>query len=786
MDLIVPAAVGNPYAVPELAVEIWIGGRRRSDAYCREYAVSAGAGAGRATIEFSPGLVSRVYDQYDMALALENDLVEIVVRPWGTVWRGTMVGRASRPGVSYEARELLGKLNDVFFPHEYNYVDEIVRERKTAVAVAARKYAWTARQIAADAYDVYTGWKTGHADDDFLLGIDLETFPEIVPPSETRIMGQGLLAGLQQLLQTIDYRYRICVDHADDSSIVRAFLMGAGRKWPVTRGQDPAMDCLSQPGGPANVTMVDKRVDASATITHVLAEGEPRIIETAFELEPAWNEVANDFAPPEGHTLAEYVTEGERDLVISDWKRFTEKTLDLKIGDKDAAKVINPYYRKKYEDVCREYFIPLTDDTYYLNDDAETYPVMQGEAGRQVKIESGLVQQIQGRDLNHFVVYKRVGDDTLYVKTGGFTVHNSEVVRFDEPMVDTVSAIYTRGVAGAGLASAWNAGAKTSNYQVDTGIDLTDKISPAAITAGCWLLLGEMYCAPYKVLSRTADTLTVQGNVSGAGGVNTDGAEQKGAQWMVVSKDPVIARGTTGAGQALGNYRVANADLPDIPEINQYVGMFLIVATWDDTTQALTMAASDLKSYGVVCNIVSGAYTLLQTNAFKADLSGENAGWMLLRPRLEGKRAFECIELNASYQSLQRLFYFSGDLSALRNKSVVYKQSGEHKWLTQRGNYQLVPSTVAGEEDKYTAVKNEAVVDGRQDLSGLAAWALNQVAGATGYKINYSPLELRPIDFGLRLGDCPVDTGVDSGATVVGLSYDLIKQAVAVTAASWG
>jgi hypothetical protein len=768
MDLIFPTRGGSVCEIPAPTVEVYIAGARRVDAVCTSITLGCGFNTGRADIWFPSVRGERPYARYDAVLALENDLVEIMVRPHGVLFRGYVVARRSEEkSLIYGVAGLEEKFNATFFGQEFNYLDEVT---------GARKYPWTVRQIAEFCWRQYAMWAAGLEDDAALLAIDLESFPETVP-NETNVMGQPLLRGLATIMESVDYRLKLMVVHGGQASTIKAYVMGGGAKRLLVRGEDTTRNYTRQPGGVVNVVKITREADAGQALSHIAAEGDNRVVESAFMLTPDWNEVENDFEPPEGHSLKEYVTIFERETVINNWATYTTEKVDLKQADTTVSgtKGMNPNYRRKYERVARRFKIQTLDDIWYANDDPVSNPVPYGEMGRQVKLEGKCVQTFGGAEVGPFVVYKRVGDPTLYVMREGFTIHDSQWVEFNRPMVDTVSNLLAKGLAGAYVPGSWNAGDKTSQYKVTGAPDLTATISAEKLAAGVWLMLGEYHNAPYKVTARTTDTLTVQGNLTDAG---ADGGA--GAQWMVTDYNPILQTAMDGVGATQGRYQIA-ADGDDTI-INAYAGLLLIAGNIDATTGALLDAPADLKTFV----IARDSEKYLYTDKPNEDLTGSPASYMILAPRRETKRLLEWVALNDSWKSLRRLGWASGDVGTTRNKRIVYKNNNEYKWISMAGNYLLKKVETAGEEDKYTVMLNPTPGDVRNDGAALALWASNQIQGANQYKVKYPGVVLQPMDFGLQIGMRPVDTRMDTGATVVGITYDLIAQAQTVEISSWG
>jgi hypothetical protein len=488
--------------------------------------------------------------------------------------------------------------------------------------------------------------------------------------------------------------------------------------------------------------------------------------------------------------------------VINEWEKYTEETLDIKVGDdvSKAAQLRNPKYRKKYEKVCREYSIDVMDDVFYTNDDADNFPTPLGEMLRHPKIESELVQTnpsgdpetandsvLVGQEHGPFIVYKRVDDDKLYYAFDGFTIRKNRLVEFTRPFVDSVSLWLARGSMGRG-GDVYNSTSKMSAYYVeDPGVDLTTLISDETITTGAWLILGD-YDTYYKLVSRTATTMSVQGNVTGAGGADEKGNYKSGAGWQVVKYNPRIdSRESGGDGQARGIYNIfPEASMPD----GEYAGYSLVLGGVDAEGR-FTLPPAETFKYRIANNVEGDELVVsLTTDRPGETLVGKPTAWAVVKLATELRRPYEWIKLNASWVSLQRLACPSGDLAEdYPNKREVTRRNEEFLWRTEWRNYRLVRSTTTGEEDKFTLVYNGESIDRRKDLdvnlfnNGLLNWTRNQLAGTNAAQLNYN-ITICPIDWSIAIGDRLIDTQVDSGTTVVGLRYELERNRLVIGAAN--
>lgn len=284
--------------------------------------------------------------------------------------------------------------------------------------------------------------------------------------------------------------------------------------------------------------------------------------------------------------------------------------------------------------------------------------------------------------------------------------------------------------------------------------------------------------AVYEITERTANKLTVKGNLDGAGVAGQNGQVGKGAHWFVVAKNPQLGAGPGGTGKTEGKYEINSAGNDSLN--NKYAGAYLILGDFDFAMLGWVSKPADLKVY----RIARSSDKHVWIDDAGADLSSAPHEWMIVMPRTELKRPFEWVVLNAAYKSCQKLAWFSGDLSQMRNKRLVYKQNGEFRWLTERGNYRLVKLPNSGEEDKFTVSWNPGVIERQCDQEGLTLWAANQISGANTYEITYE-VALGLLDLSVRVGDRLIDSQIDSGATVSAIRYDLDNQTMNITANSW-
>lgn len=763
-DIVIPNLGQNKFLFNPLDQQIYINGERRTDIVCTDCTLQSGTESSNASLWFPHG-------KYDSQLVNENDIVEVVMKNFGVIFRGYITSRKSSitDRIVYTALCYGEKFNDIHFYHEYNYLDEITGELQ---------YPYTIKQIAMEAYQLYATWQSINCPDDFALDIDLESFPDI-SPKETNITSQPLIQGLQQLLDDIDYRYRIRIYHDDNASTIQAYLLGEGYIKQINRGTDVSVSYYDQPDGIATVSNIDKSVNASNVLNYVYAVGDKRVVETAFTLGSWWNEVPNDFTPPEGYTLQDFVTVAERDKVINNWEKYTTPLLDIKAADKFNYKLNNSNYRKKYEYVCTHWYLPRWDESYYFEDDPLNYPNLITSPDIQPKIETDLVQQFTDNDpLKHFIVFKRFNDDTIRVKFDGFDVKDSKLVVFEHPFVDKVSNVVIKGNYGSYVDGSYNN--TTSQYSVanDNIPDFVTYITVQNITDGLWLVLGE-YPSYYKIKEVDQQIITVYGNLTDCGVDDGNGNKTKGNDWFIVNKDPFYAYGQSGTGGQNGTYEIDTGQ--DETLTNQYTGMYLVLGNYNANTDGFMDLASDLKIFRIAYS--SSKYLFVDQKT--KDLTGYPQTWTIVNIQKETKRPFEWVALNTAYDSTQKLAWLSDDLAPeIANKRQVNKVNTQFKWTTESNNYQLIKYTQEGMEDQFSVVFNPTVIDHLNQKAELISWATNQVKGSNDLEIQYS-ISIRPFDFNIQVSDRLYDNRIDSGATVTGIKFDFTNYQMDGTAASW-
>lgn len=762
MQLAMPS--NNTYpAMGAVRQELYINNARRPDLYCLSCSLQSGGQPGTAEIGYVvSGAIAP--NLYDAALLRENDAVELKVAGYGTIFRGFIVSRESSVAGSliYRAVDISQKLNDCFFKEDYGQQDPVV----AGVII----YPWTAAQIAARAAQLYTSWRTLASLTDYALTFDLATFPAISAGPQA-LRGQPLLVGLASMLESIDYRLRIGVKHTNSASTIFAYYLGAGPLRQFIRGLDPSATPESQPSGEANVGNSEKQVNALNTISHVQAEGDSRLVETSFTLTGDWREIADAESVPEGGNVLDYVLAADVETVINNWEKYTTEKIDIRPVTGEVLTVANSNYRRKYVDVCRRWAIPLVNDVFYPDDDTEAELDERGITGRRVPIATDIVQTWQGETLDPFVVYKRTGDANYYAQFDGFTIKDSATVEFQKPFVDTVSRVLEKGSDGAFVPDSYDTGANTSQYVVgDSYVDFTASIPSETITAGAWLYLGEVGTF-YKISAvASASTITVMGNLTGAGGENA------GGDFVILDLLPLQLAATDGTGETGGKYRIAAGT--GGAASNEYAGMYLVLGDYDVTDQGFVAAPADVKCYRIAYNNDK----VLFVDDVTEDLTGASANYAIVNPRQETFRRFEAVYLNAAFQSVQKLTYQSTNLSDLRAKRIVHKSNPEYLWRTMANYWKLVAQT--GAEDKFVVTYTTTKTDAVKDQAALGTWALQSVGGANIYESDYA-MSLPFMELAVQIGDRLVDTGTDSGCSVTGVEHDFTGFQSIVRAASY-
>lgn len=777
MTYSIPNLGSNHFDIAPLNLQVFISGVHSTDCYCEGFTTSGGNGFGSANLIFPQC-------GYTDNPCLENDLIELKVSG-SVVWRGFITKREAdlSSQVKYMAVDLLAKFDDSFFwEHEYCFQDEVTK---------SPQFVCTIRQIAGDAYDLYQAWKSGNCDDDFLLGIDLDTFPEVYPV-ETRLVGQPLLQGLKTLLETVDYRYRLTVKHTNTESIISAYIMGAGTQKSINRGTDPNQDYYSQTGGPAFVTDIRKTVDSTQCLTHVYAEGDHRIIESAFPLGESWNLCADNFTPPTGSNINSFVKMTEMKKVLNNWEKFTKENIELKSIDKFNVKAVNPNYRKKYERVCTHFAIPPINDTYHYLDDCNTYPQAFGTASKHVKIESDLVQTYDGHTVAPFIVAQRSSntDTNLYITSDGFSIKDSQEVVFSKPFVDSISNVYAKGTHGVYHADSWDESTFTSELEIyhdytPNDWDLTDTTKQGWITSseGVWLILGETMQAYRITETMTNATVKVFGDLRDAGIDDGSGGKKKGTHWFIWKSDatPFLVAAQNGEGHEQGRYRISSTGSDEL--INNYAGAYLVIGAYDFTKNAWGDSPSNVKLFRIAYNSEKDLW-IDSAGTDLSDTTKYGAKYAIVWAPIETKRPYKRMWLNAAYKSGQRLTWMSPNLGTVRNKRIVPKKNDDMKWLTMRNYFKLKKSGEDETGDLFTPVYCNTSSDMVCNLTELSSWALNQINGAKAYQVEYD-ITLGFIDLDLSVGDRIVDTAIDSGATITSIAYNPLDNSMNISASSW-
>lgn len=762
-QLAMPTSTRYPL-MPTVRQEVYINGARRTDLYCLSCSLQSGGQPGTAEIGYSPTSSSPYAPNlYDAALLLENDAFELRVAGYGTIFRGFIASRESNVAgnLIYRALDITQKLNDCFFKEDYGQQDAVVQD--------AIIYPWTAAQIAARAWQLYVSWRMIAGLADYPLTFDLATFPAIYAGPQA-LRGQPLLIGLGTMLNSIDFRLRVGVRHANDASTVFAYYLGYGPVRRFVRGVNREAAPENQPTGPANVGNSEKSVSAENTISHVQAEGDGRIIESSFALVSDWGEVPDVESIPEGANPLDYLTTAQVNEVINNWEKYTTEKLDLRAYTGEVLTVGNPYYRKKYELACTRFMIPLVNDLFYPDDDDEQPLDERSMLNRRLPLATNIVQSWQGRELDPFIVYKRVGDANYYARFDGFTIKDHTYVEFQKPFVDTVSRVLAKGGAGAFVPDSWASG--ESKYTInDATIDLTEILTAEVLAAGTYLYLGEIGTAYLIKSADTAQTMTVYGNVTGAGG------ESAGGDWAVLDLMPFMAYGTAEVGGLDGGrYQILSGG--DTTLTNEVAGMYLVLGNFSHALGGFQDAPGDCKIYRISYNSDSVLYLDNGTE----DLTGASTTFCIMNPRQESFRQFEAVYLNAAYQSAQKLVYQSADLSALRGKRIVHKQNNEYQWRTLRNYWQLLAQS--GDEDQFVVTYSATAVDAVKQQAALGAWALQSVGGAAAHETQYS-LSLPFMELAAQVGDRVTDNNVDTLTSIVNVEHDFERFQTIVRSSSF-
>jgi len=782
--------------LPRITPEIWIAGRRRTDAFVHGFSQAAGE-VSDITIEFPTA-------SYDALVALENDLVEIVVAPFGVLWRGFITSRnAQNTGeLSYTALGYESKLQDVSFWKAYNYKSG-----------ADTRNMMTVQALAIQAQALLASWQAGTTPTDYVITWDVESFPAAYF-GELDLEGTSLWEGLSQALAAVDGNYFLTVEHTTTASTVRACYMGLGNIKRLVRGTDATRAFFEQRHGSANVESLVKNYSVSNTYSHIYAHGAQRVVETSLALSNNWLGCADEDIP----TGADNVGMDEDGVVcvpdslaltiVGAWDSYTKEYLDLG----SDQKIRNPNYRPEYEKVFRQWKIDRRDDTWNFFDDSEQ--PSGGETSRKLP----LVDMVRPEPNGPFVVFRREGSASYEAKLDGFTiteVGGENVIEFAEPFVERTSAVLWKDNAtiavnettGATTLTSLtakqasdNAAAIAANPTLADWLNLPDECDLTEIvTDPCYLVCGA-WPLPFTVTGSTATTITVAEDLSGLLG---DGETELG--FFLMSASPVVASGTGGSGTTLGRYSC----LGGTGLANEHVGRYLVLLV--ETGGEVDAGASKDFVYEIQRNDDTYVFVGDETG----DLTGKSARWYIVDMNPFTVRAFAEIFLNAAYTSTQALLYASGDTGATENKRALYRANTGLLWRTQANNWILKPTgnTAADGSPAYTVEFNTgypehvtldpgdeykaygnlyelthayrdtegnpltpdqvALLSPGQfyDTGGLQAWGLQQLAGASTPRITYQARLL--MDLSLRVGDVITDNDVQTGSTITRIDHDL-------------
>lgn len=781
--------------LPRYTTEVWIAGARRSDAFVHAFSQAAGE-ISDISIEFPTA-------SYDAAVAMENNLVEIIVRPMGVIWRGFVTSRnAQATGeLSYTAMGYESKLQDVFFWRAMNYRQGDETRNLTTV-----------RQLAMEAQALLASWQAGWAPDDYEIGWDIESFPEVYF-GELDLTGTSLWEGLNQALAAVSKNYYLSVASTSAYSVVRAGYLGTGNIKRLVRGTDATRAFFNQRFGSVNVESLVKNYSVSNAYSHVYATGAQRVIESSLAISNNWLGCADDAIPAGADALgmdADGVVciPDSLALTIADsWDAYTTEFFDLPSGEK----VRNPNYRPEYAKVFCQWKIDRRDDLWNFFDDI-AQPA-GGEAGRKLS----LVDMVRPEPSGPFIVFRREGATDYEAKLDGFTITEKDgenILEFSEPFVDRVPAVLWKDNATIAVnattgattltsrtakSAADNAAAITANPALAEWLNLPNECDLTAIvTSPCYLVVGT-WPMPFTVTGSTATTVTVAEDLSG---LLDEGETELG--FFLMSSSPIIASGTGGSGMTLGRYSCLGGT--GVP--GAYVGRYLVLLV--ETGGDVDTAASKTFVYEIQRNDATNAFV-----GADKDLTGAVAKWYIVDMAPFTVRAFAEIFLNAAYSSTQALLYASGDSGATENKRALYKANTAMLWKSQANNWILKPTgnTAADGSPAYTVEFNVGypehlelgtgeeykaygnlyelahayrdaagnpltptqvavmAVGSYYDLGGLQTWGLQQLAGATQPRITYQARLL--LDLSLRVGDVITDNDMATGSTITRIEHDL-------------
>lgn len=596
--------------LPKIDAQVFLGGVRRTDCYALTSDTSG------ATIIFPAA-------NYDSNMTLENTLVEIKVPPYGLIFRGyiTRRGVAATGGVAYFAMDYLTKFQDQHFVDNYRFLD--------SVDGTTIKNNLTIREIANVGYSLYLEWQSDTTPNDFLLSIDLQSFPLIFPDLGTATLrGSNLLEGLDSLLKQIDFRYAIKVTHYETRSVVSAYILGSGNKRKIVRGTDPSLPAGSQPHGPANVLSVNRNVNSANTISHIYAEGDNRKVEKSFD-------------------LTENYPTGNQSEILNNYDKYTNEE--------------SPSYLQINERVARYYSLPTIVD--------------HNDTSARVLLESTLVQTWQGFEEKPFIVYQKVGDATYYVQRDGFSISNNQEVIFDEPFCDSLNHVMFEGNQIDSYD--YNSGDNTTDVEIsDSDLPAVEDINAAISADSLWMFFGEKM-AYYQVTGYSEDSeFTIQGRIDSGYEVTS---------YMLVTEKFVPLDADEGEGAINGRYAIDPGD-DDTIFTDEYAGFYLVLGSKDGSGN-YEVNIEDIEYYRIRAN--TAAYLYLDTTETVVGASSE---YSIVNPRFDTKQPFTFIALNAAYRSSEKLQSTVVAPTVLANKRIVYKSNTNFIWTSQVNNFQIDPA----------------------------------------------------------------------------------------------
>lgn len=826
MYITFPSTSSRSGVFPSTVARVYINNRLRRDAFCLSVELSAG-------INISECKLKLTQEGYDSKIFEFGDDVEIKVNPYGVIWRGFITGRDTTEfnETIYTAQDLLAHLQDDYFYQDYNYNDRITGEIINTKNM---------REIALIAFDIYTEWRTESGNDNYELTIDHESFPE-TNPGTVSVEGMNLLSGLNQALEQLDYRYRIVVEHSNSKSQIKVIKLGTGKDKHFLRGTDINAYPRAQRYGKTNVKSVSKTNDASEVISHVFSVGDNRKIETSVELEPSWDETGLTDAElvdilQNNDTYTKKTLDGTeenpnyKEKYERFWRNYTiPKTNDVVQGkrtetvagtlstEERQVPIVNNLVQKDpstSEDIKSFIVYRRATDAGDLikGSDDKTYECILSIDNADALVHKPTTGSDFGTYFQEFTTidsplqYTLYTDppefedgsiylkknDKYYLQKDGFRINDNKEVEFNDVFSDASGNVLLKGSDGEFVS--YDSNTKISTYQ-SSDIDFGN-LTKSLLDRGLFLVLPEyklMYLVTSFSTGGSPNFISVAGNLTDAGengGIGSDfalvlirGVTPEGSSFAY-STNPIPVYGQSGQGTIQGEYIYNPAGSEEIT--NDYAGYSLTLGTIGALASSPTLPnkipvivdePGDTEVYKIV---TSSAKSVFVSND-KLDLTDKPTNFQITAPQslLELKYPYSKIYLNFAYDSNQRLFYNSADLSFEDRKHIIYKENNSYRWETRSNNFDL---SLDANNKTIITLRDGSVDDIKQD-SELATWGQKQISGQTNQVENYS-ISLPNFPFEYKIGDLIVDNRKATRSLITRITYNFADQSTELTGMS--